>query len=191
MTLRTLKQKYTADPDTRQLLDVQCTGGSEATVRYYIKQDGRLRLVCRGNAFIGKNGTGKTGEGDAKTPLGELRPLSAFGIKPDPGTSLPYIKVEAGTIACDSEGPFYNRIVTPADYGATVPEGERMWELVPEYNYGLQTDFNSANVYPLGSAIFVHCKGLKTWTGGCIALDERIMEKILKTADAGLRIFVR
>lgn len=191
MTLRTLKKKYSADPSAHQLLDVECTGGTAASVRYYIKRDGLLILARRGTACIGKNGAGKAGEGDAKTPLGELRPLSAFGIKPDPGTALPFIRVAEGTIACDCEGPFYNRIVTPSDYGSSAPEGERMWTLSPEYDYGLQTDFNSGNVYPLGSAIFVHCKGAKTWTGGCIALDRRLMKQILKTADAGLRIVVR
>ncbi len=181
---------YAADPAVEQLLEVECTGGSGARVRYYIKFDGLLRLVHRGSAWIGKNGPGKTGEGDARTPLGELRPLRAFGILPDPGTALEYIPVTPGTLACDCEGPFYNRIVKPADYGASAPGGERMWELSPEYDYGLQTDFNPRNEYPLGSAIFIHCKGARTWTGGCVALDKRIMRQILKTATGGLRIWI-
>lgn len=183
-------QSFAGAPGVQELLEVECTGGSDAKVRYYVKHEGRLKLLHRGTAFIGKNGTGKTGEGDAKTPLGVLAPLCAFGIKPNPGARLPYIRVKPGTVACDCEGPFYNRIVTPSEYGDSVPEGERMWELVPEYDFGLQTDFNSANVYPLGSAIFVHCKGRKTWTGGCIALDERLMKQILRTAGAGLRIWI-
>ena len=194
MTSNEVKQKYAAEPDARQLLIVECTGGSNAMARYYIKkEDGSWWLLHRGTAFIGKNGTGKTGEGDAKTPLGELRPLRAFGIKPDPGCRLPYIDVVRGTVACDAQGPFYNRIVQFEDYfpkyGPTLP-GEKMWLLSPEYDYGLETDYNSACVYPLGSAIFIHCKGAKTWTGGCVALDKRLIRQILRTADSGLRIYV-
>ena len=178
-------------PDAPQLLEVESTGGSNAKVRYYLRTpDGGWKLVCRGSAFIGKNGLGKTREGDAMTPRGELRPLFAFGIKPNPGSLLQYVPVTRGLIAADGEGPFYNKVVGPADYGATPPEGERMWELSPEYDYGLQTDFNRECTYPLGSAIFIHCKGAKSWTGGCVALDKRIMLTILRTAGPGLVISI-
>jgi len=196
MTCAEVKEYYAADPSARQLLIVESTEGSEAKARYYIKQEGRWWLMYRCSAFIGKNGLGKTGEGDAKTPLGELRPVSAFGIKPDPGCKLPFIKVEPGTIACDAPGPWYNKIVKYSDYGPELsssgkePEGEKMWQLSPEYDYGLETNFNPGCVYPLGSAIFIHCKGAKTWTGGCVALDKRVMRQILKSADAGLRIYI-
>ncbi len=194
MTAKEIKARYACDPDARQLLIVECTEGSNALARYYIKKDGGWWLLHRCSAFIGKNGAGKTSEGDAKTPYGELRPLRAFGIKPDPGCSLPYLNVAPGTIACDSPGKWYNRIVTPSEYGfqngASEPAGERMWTLSPEYHYGLETDYNRGCVYPLGSAIFIHCKGAKTWTGGCVALDKRVMRQILRTADAGLRIYV-
>ena len=63
-----------------------------------------------------------------------------------------------------------------------------MWEITPEYDYGLETDYNSECLYPMGSAIFVHCKGAKSYTGGCIALDKPLMKKILMTADSGLLI---
>jgi L,D-peptidoglycan transpeptidase YkuD (ErfK/YbiS/YcfS/YnhG family) len=41
--------------------------------------------------------------GDGKTPLGTLRPLSAFGIKPNPGTTMPYIDVTPTTYAFDED----------------------------------------------------------------------------------------
>ena len=193
MNWQEIKDRYAADPVARQLLVVECTGGSNAKVRYYVKQDGGWWLLHRGSACIGKNGLGKTREGDAKTPEGEFRPLCAFGIKANPGSTLPYIDVTPGTVACDAEGPFYNRIVKLSEYcdvcGPDLP-GEKMWQLSPEYDYGLQTDYNSGNVYPLGSAIFIHCKGAKTWTGGCVALDRRLMRQILKTATGGLVISI-
>lgn len=183
---------YGKDNNVRQLLLVVWKGGSDAYARYYVKGPKGWRLRGRCDAFIGKNGVEKEREGDAKTPLGELKPLRAFGILPDPGCSLPYLRVVPGTFAVDENGPNYNRIVQTGALEA--PEGcggEKMWELSPEYDYGLETDFNEAGVWPLGSAIFVHCKGTKAWTGGCVALDKPLMKKILRTADNGLRILIR
>lgn len=191
MNWKPVKDRLAADPGARQLLAVECTGGSNALVRFYVKDGSRWRLVRRGTAYVGKFGPGKLEEGDAKTPLGELRPLRAFGILPDPGSRLPYLRVVPGTIACDEKGPNYNRIIQT---GGTEPQagcgGERMWELSPEYDYGIETDYNADGIWPMGSAIFVHCKGAKTWTGGCIALDKRLMRQILLAADSGLVISV-
>ncbi len=185
MNWKTIKDRYAAEREARQLMIVECTGGSDARVRYYVKEEGHWIMVGRCAAYIGKNGLGKEREGDAKTPEGELRPLRAFGIKPDPGSRLPYLRVVPGTLACDEEGPYYNKIVSGVAVG-----GEKMWELSPEYNYGIETDYNEAGIWPLGSAIFIHCKGAKVWTGGCVALDERLMKLIIKTADSGLIISI-
>ena len=183
---------YSSDNNARQLLIVKYLGGSDAEAKYYIKGAGGWRLHGRCLAFVGKNGIGKTREGDTKTPVGELKPLRAFGIMPDPGCALPYLRVTIGTVAVDEEGPYYNRIVhfpenTSAD---RTPGGEKMWELSPEYDYGIETDYNATCTWPLGSAIFIHCKGAKSWTGGCVALDKQLMRRILQTADSGLRIIV-
>ena len=72
-----------------QLLEVYDVQGSAAKARLTV--DGKVLFVT--DVFIGKNGIGKTGEGDAKTPTGTLRPLSAFGIKPNPGTKMPYTDI--------------------------------------------------------------------------------------------------
>lgn len=173
------------DTDAGQLLLVEYTGGSNASVKYFVKGACGWRLRGRGGAFVGKNGVGKTREGDAKTPLGQLLPLRAFGILPDPGCALPYLRVVPGTVAVDEEGPWYNKIVQGKSCG-----GEKMWELSPEYDYGIETDYNAAGIWPLGSAIFIHCKGAKSWTGGCVALDKSLMKKILLTADLRLRIII-
>ena len=39
----------------------------------------------------------------AATPVGTLRPLTAFGIKANPGTKMPYIDVKPTTYACDED----------------------------------------------------------------------------------------
>ena len=190
--MKAVLKKYKSLQEVRQLLLVEYVGGSDAIARYYVKGLGGWRLRGKCNAFVGKNGAGKEREGDAKTPLGELKPLRAFGILPDPGCRLPYLRVVPGTVAVDEEGAHYNRIVQT---GTVEPQpgcgGERMWEFSPEYDYGIETDYNAAGIWPLGSAIFIHCKGAKSWTGGCVALDKPLMKKILRTADNGLRIVIQ
>lgn len=167
--------------DRQARLVVSCGEGSKARAAFFV--DGEL--LREGDAFIGRNGVGKEREGDGKTPLGEFGVRSAFGILPNPGTQFGYISVGPGTVACDSPGPYYNRIVD-ADV-----EGERMSELSPEYDYGLELDFNHDNIYPLGSAIFVHCKGAKESTGGCVALDRDFVHEILVRAPRTLRVTIK
>ena len=40
-----------------------------------------------------------------------------------------------------------------------------------------------------GSNLFIHCKGAKPFTMGCVALDEEYMITILKKADQGMRVY--
>lgn len=170
----------------RQKLIIRCGGGS--AVAEFLQRDGECwKTVAVGDAFIGRNGTGKTVEGDMKTPLGVFGVRRAFGIRPNPGTSLPYLRITDSIYACDREGQWYNTIVDTAVTGVPCG-GEHMVEMRPEYYYGLELDYNADNVYPAGSAIFVHCKGVKPYTAGCVALDAGMMKRILKEADAGMRV---
>ena len=169
-----------------QLLEVFDVQGSAGKARLTVGG----KVIFTTDVFVGKNGLGKTGEGDGKTPLGTLRPLSAFGIKSNPGTTMPYIDVTPTTYACDEYCEFYNKII---DISVTGHEckGEEMYSYQPQYNYGIATDFNKACIYPKGSAIFIHVKGTKTYTGGCIAFDEDRMVEILKNCDMSLVITVK
>ena len=171
---------------------VRCTEGCKATVQYYEKltdENDVWSLTFETEAIIGKNGPEKTGEGDAKTPYGDFGVRGAFGIRSNPGTDLPYTEIKETTFACDEEGEYYNQIIDTKETGHEC-KGEEMYELSPEYNYGIETDFNSKNEWPKGSAIFIHCKGTKKFTGGCVALDEELMKKVLETADSGMRIII-
>lgn len=171
--------------ETGQLLEVYDVHGSEATARLTV--NGKVLFTT--SVYIGKNGLGKEGEGDAKTPTGTLRVLSAFGVKPNPGTKIPYINVTSSTYACDDNCEYYNQIIDTAAVHHQCG-GEDMFHTVPEYDYGIATDFNKECIWPKGSAIFIHCKGHKTWTGGCIALDEERMVELLKNCDKSLVITI-
>ncbi|MDO4476330.1 MAG: L,D-transpeptidase family protein [Lachnospiraceae bacterium] len=183
--------RYRFDESVGQILMVSHTVGSEAIARLYCKQEAEncWTLVFETDAHIGRNGVGKTREGDAKTPLGDYGIRSAFGILPDPGTNLEYITVQPTTFACDEEGAFYNQIIDTRETGHAC-HGEEMYLYSPDYNYGLATDYNPDNEYPKGSAIFVHCKGVNPYTAGCVALDEDKMKTVLLRAETGMRVYV-
>ena len=176
------------NPATKgQLLEVYNVHGSEAKARLTI--DGKEIFTT--DVYIGKNGIGKTSEGDSKTPTGSLHVLQAFGVKSNPGTAIPYLDVTTSVFACDEEGPYYNQVIDTAAVHHYGCKGEDMYHTVPQYNYGLTTDFNSECVWPKGSNIFIHCKGPKQYTGGCIAFDEDKMIEILRRCDLSLIVTIR
>lgn len=166
-----------------QLLEVFNVNGSQATARLTINGN----VVFTTNVYIGKNGIGKTGEGDSKTPTGTLHVVKAFGVKPNPGTAFEYIDITPTTYACDDNCEYYNQIIDLTEVNHEC-HGEEMYKLVPQYNYGLTTDFNADNHWPDGSNIFIHCKGQKTYTGGCIAFDEDKMAEILRRCNTSLEV---
>ena len=178
-------------PEVRQVLLVQHVDSCFADAFFYVREGRAWKQAGSGSAIIGRNGTGKEREGDKKTPLGELGVTTAFGILPNPGTSLPYVDLVPGIFACDCPGEFYNTIIDTAAVHHNC-KGENMAAISPSYNYGMATDYNSENIYPLGSNIFIHCKGKsgKGYTAGCVSLDEDFMKEILKLSDDGFRMFV-
>ena len=189
---REILQKYRQDAAVKQVLLVRCTGGSSAKAQFYRKiteYNNAWTLVFEEDAYIGKNGTGKTKEGDGKTPIGEFGITKAFGILPDPGSSLEYIDITRDTYSCDEDCEYYNQIIHTEETGHHCT-GEEMYSYTPEYNYGIVLDYNSGNVYPKGSAIYLHCKGVKKFTGGCIAVSEGHMKTILEYADQGMKVCI-
>lgn len=194
-----LSEKYLADEDVGTLIFVRCTEGSNAFVEYYLKvtdksvdspdSTAKWVLFAQGEAFIGKNGLGKSSEGDGKTPVGEYAVSTAFGRYADPGTLLPWKQITPGTFACDEEGRYYNTIIDTSAVHHPC-KGEDMYHTSPEYDFGMALDYNPSCTYPLGSAIFFHCKGSKSWTGGCVAVDKSLMVDILRTAVPGVMVCI-
>lgn len=182
-------KKYRKDDSVSSLLLVKCTEGSNAEVCYYLKSGKTWSLQSEGTAFIGRNGLGKEKEGDGKTPEGDFTATMSFGILPDPGSNEGYIQVSPYTIACDQDCIYYNQIIDSREAGQEYG-GEKMFDYSPDYDYGMVLDYNPDNIYPLGSAIFLHCKGEKTFTGGCVAVDEDFMKYILQSCGRGLKVCI-
>ena len=81
---------FAQDSVGNQVLVITHSDSSFAQADFYIHTPDGWQLDRSADAFVGKMGVGKMREGDARTPLGYLGILSAFGIEPNPGTQIPY-----------------------------------------------------------------------------------------------------
>ena len=51
-------------------------------------------------------------------------------------------------------------------------------------------DYNKEGVAGRGSAIFLHCKGSRRYTAGCIAIDKPAMRNLLQQLKPGAKIVI-
>lgn len=183
-----LLDKYSGDSSVRQLIFVKYTGGTKAKVLMYNKKGNKWKCILECQGYVGKKGIGKKKEGDKKTPTGVFNLTEAFGIKNNPGTVMPYIKVNKYQYWC-SDKKYYNQLI---DIRETPHKcrGEHLSDYVPQYNYGMVLDYNSECAYNKGAAIFLHCKGSNPYTLGCIAVSQKNMIKILKNTEQGAKICI-
>ncbi len=184
--------KYRYNKDVNQLIAVQYTDGSEAIIRLFVKsyQDTMPVwteiLVCDG--LVGQKGiSANRREGSMMTPIGDFGMITAFGIKPNPGTRLPYIDIDGNMYGCCDE--WYNQIIDIREHPHQCT-GEHMIDYSPQYNYGFFFDYNKEHVRGLGASIFFHCTGANPYTGSCIAVSEENMVTILQNIDLSARIII-
>lgn len=186
--------KYRDTPEVKHLLLVSCTEGSNADAYIYEKDDSTSTwtMTLHTPAYIGRDGlidAESKRESDGCSPIGDFGFITAFGIKPDPGTAFEYVHVTPDIYAIDTDNEYYNLIVDASAPG--IPrEGEHMWECTPDYNYGLSSDYNAERAPGRGSNIFLHCMGAKPSTGGCVAVPEEVMKQILLTFQPADRMVI-
>lgn len=157
---------------------------SGATLALYEKQGGAWRQLLAVPAYIGKNGLGKTAEGDKKTPAGSYRFTMAFGIAPDPGSRMAYTQVnERHYWVGDSASRLYNRFASIGDGAFDTQKSERLIDYKKAYQYCLNISYNEEGTPGKGSAIFLHCYPDNNYTEGCIAIPEDAMKFILRRVD--------
>ena len=172
--------------NTDQLFVVAKVGDTTAYVSMHEKDaNGKWRTVMTTPGVIGKNGLGKTKEGDWLTPSGTFKFNAAFGIEDDPGCALEYKKVtEDDYWSGDSrDGYHYNEMVSIKDYPDLDTENsEHIIDYTVHYKYCLNISYNEECKPGKGSAIFLHCFGpYKPYTAGCVAIPEESMKKVLQS----------
>ena len=181
--------KLDAAKDAQQMLIVSAFS-NEATgawISLHEKQDdGSWHMVMTTPGYIGKNGLGKTKEGDAKTPTGVFHFNRAFGIADDPGCAIPYVKVDEDTYWSGDprEGFHYNELVSLKDLpdlDVASGDSEHIIDYIYHYQYCLNISYNEEGTPGLGSAIFLHCFGpAKPFTGGCVAIPQDYMKFVMQ-----------
>ena len=172
-----------------QLVVVVGTGGCNADVSYYKKDETNgWQLAWKEAGIVGRNGiTWEKAEGDGKTPAGTYRFTLPFGLKEDPGSILPYHRIEQGDFWVDDPASVhYNKLVNTKDTTKDWKSAENLPASYPVYNYALALSYNEECVPGKGSAIFLHCFTANPDSGsaGCIRLpEERAMELVRSVTD--------
>ena len=189
-----LLKKYQKTDNTDRLIFVNYKGGSRCRVRMFKKtQNGNGRfgweriLITKG--YVGKNGIGKKRQGDVKTPKGVFWITGAFGILDDPGVQIPYIKLNR-YLYWSGEPGTYNTMVDSRKLGHKPAGSEHLISYDPEYNYALVIGYNRKNIVGKGAAIFMHCMGMKAYTGGCVAVPEDVMRTVMVNVTDRTRICI-
>ncbi len=168
-----------------QLFVVAACGGTTAWISMHEKDaDGVWKMILSTPGFIGKNGLGKTKEGDGMTPVGVFSFNRAFGIAADPGCAIAYVQADDNTYWSGDgrDGMRYNELVSLADYpDLNKDDSEHILDYQYQYQYCLNISYNAEGIPGLGSAIFLHCFGdRKPYTGGCVSIPLEQMRFVME-----------
>lgn len=160
--------------------------GTTAWISMHEKdKSGNWQMIMSTPGFIGKNGLGKTKEGDGMTPVGTFSFNKAFGNSSDPGMkSFEYTKADSNTYWSGDvrDGMHYNELVSLKDYPDLDKESsERIADYPIHYQYCLNISYNAEGTPGKGSAIFLHVFGdRKPYTGGCVAIPLDMMRFVMR-----------
>ena len=182
-----------AAENASQLAIVSRTNGSNALFSFHEKDGtGTWREIVSCPAYIGKKGLGKTREGDMKTPVGVYTFTMAFGILEDPGCPIGYTKVdESHYWVGDSNSDRYNQFVSTRDYDSfNRKQSEHIIDYDLAYKYCLNISWNDNGTPNKGSAIFLHCQTKNKYTGGCVAIPEKDMRKVIQHVNHGCVVVI-
>ena len=168
-----------------QLFVVAGIGKTTAYVSMHQKNDdGTWTQIMTTPGYIGKNGLGKTKEGDGMTPVGTFSFNYAFGIAADPGCAIPYQQVTYKDYwsGDQRDGYHYNEMVNIDNIpDLSIDDSEHIVDYPYQYQYCLNISYNATGEKEAGSAIFLHCLGpIKPYTGGCVAIPQDQMITVLK-----------
>lgn len=89
----------------------------------------------------------------------------------------------------DSKSQYYNQLVDILDVKKDWDSAEHLIDYPIQYEYLIEVKSNPKNISGKGSAIFLHCTNYKP-TAGCIAVDRKMMKKIIENIDKQTKIAV-
>ena len=178
-----IPEEYSVPEKVSQLAVVRYKGNSKGRFRFYIKNSKgkwKKKFVC--TAWVGRRGIDKKREGDQKTPTGLYSLDQGFGILGNPGTKMPYVKVNSQHYWCgDSYSGYYNQLIRRDETGHECT-GEHLIDYRGVYDYAVSIGYNKKGKANRGSAIFLHCSRNRA-TAGCVAISKKYMKRVLKKLD--------
>ena len=173
---------------THDRLLVVLAKNSRAELRAYEKKQGAWVEVLHAGGFVGRNGiSSQKREGDGATPAGLYSVRRAFGNADDPGSLLPYHRLEPDDVWVDDPASGYYNTMTK---GGAPDRDWRSAEEMTAYKYAVVIEYNTDPVVKgAGSAIFLHCDQGRP-TAGCVSVSEETMIRLLRFCRSGDGIII-
>ena len=186
------KLKISSETDQIMLVIPRYYKSYKADFYYYIKNEDKWTEFLVSQAAIGRDGLGLKSEYDVKSPVGSFKFNKYFGIEDNPGTKMPYIKLNDSLYwNSDSSSSRYNQMVnieTYTDFNKDI--SEHLIEETVAYRYAMNINYNEQAVPYKGSAIFLHCTNNIPYTAGCVAIPEKNMIKVLQNVNKNAVIII-
>lgn len=164
---------------------------SKGTFEYFTKTNGRWTKEFSTAAQLGSRGINKVKEGDRKTPTGLFTFTHVMGIASNPGTKMPYHKIDGNDYWCGGRN-HYNQFIDEdkQSHNCDKSNDERLIKYKTPYQYLAALNYNSSNTYGKGSAIFLHCNGNSGVTAGCVGISKSYMKRVIKEIDSSTCIII-
>jgi L,D-peptidoglycan transpeptidase YkuD (ErfK/YbiS/YcfS/YnhG family) len=175
-----------AAPATAGVVVTVSTGSAAAThglLQVWQRQSNGTYRSAYGptTAWVGAQGVGATREGRSRTPAGVFALTEAFGTAANPGTALPYRRVDGNDWwVSDVNSAYYNtyRRCAPGTCPFNERAGERL--AIPAYANAVVIDYNRRPVRRgAGSAFFLHVSNNRP-TAGCVAIGAVHLQRVMR-----------
>jgi L,D-peptidoglycan transpeptidase YkuD (ErfK/YbiS/YcfS/YnhG family) len=171
-------------PGTQALTVVAPSAGSTTATFTAWEKRGSAWVAVLGPipARVGSAGVGAAREGSARTPAGTWRTSEAFGRLANPGTGLPYRRVDGDDWwVGDTRSPLYNEYAQCAAGRCPFDEraSENLYRIGAVYDLAVVMDYNRPAVPGAGSAFFLHIANSSA-TGGCVSIDGASLASVMR-----------
>jgi L,D-peptidoglycan transpeptidase YkuD (ErfK/YbiS/YcfS/YnhG family) len=173
-------------PSGSQLITVAAPTSTATTATLTAWQRGPLGwtpVAGPVSARVGSAGVGKASESSSKTPAGAFRLTTAFGRAADPGTALPYRRVDrndwwvSDTASSRSNTPVR---CAPGSCSFDERDGENLYAAGSVYDNAVVIDYNRTPVVRgAGSAFFLHI-GNGRATAGCVSIGKGTLQQVMR-----------
>lgn len=171
--------------DTSQMIVVTAPKATDTTATltaFERGSDGSWKpVIGPTKAFLGSQGMGEPKDNVPRTPQGTFALDKAFGRLANPGTKMPYTKVDRQDWwDSNMRSPTYNTLVRqPKSPGG---DSENLYDSGPVYDYAVNIAHNPQRTPGKASAMFLHVTNNQP-TQGCVAIDKESMRKVLVWLD--------